>query len=150
MLFSKRLRLSLAQAEQILADAKKEEAFWTHNGIVIHNLHELERFLSNTTDALYAYHVNDDKNDFSVWVRDAIKDEILARQLKAARNRPRTAALIRKRVRALEHVIDGEREKIHALENDVFQRKKMIQEISLVAFVLLVFCIAIYFLYYFS
>jgi len=39
---------------------------------------ELETALNTMTDETYSFHANTEKNDFTNWVQDVIKDEKLA------------------------------------------------------------------------
>ena len=51
------------------------------NGHTLRNIRELEAELKNISEDDYKYHVNSQKNDFTNWVKDIVKDEILAKNL---------------------------------------------------------------------
>jgi hypothetical protein len=64
-------------------DVPDAEAFRTCNGVIIRNLFELKNYLDGCSDYDFRYHVNNDhhKNDFAIWVREAIHDDALASEL---------------------------------------------------------------------
>jgi hypothetical protein len=74
-------------AHKYLADAPQEYVFRCHDSRVFKNLRELRDGLANMTEEVYAYHANAEKNDFSRWVRDVIKDEKLALDLQSSTSR---------------------------------------------------------------
>ena len=53
------------------------------------------------TDETYVFHANTKKNDFSNWVRDIIKDGMLANDLQKATNRAQAAKLVANRMAIL-------------------------------------------------
>jgi hypothetical protein len=52
-------------------------------------------------DETYVFHANTEKNDFTNWVRDVIKDDILAKDLQKATNRTQVAKLVASRIAIL-------------------------------------------------
>jgi hypothetical protein len=70
--------------KKALTHATAANAFWVTNGAVLHNLIDLETELATIDKAEYKYHVNGDKNDFSVWVREVLGDAACADDLLAA------------------------------------------------------------------
>ncbi|MFH1850059.1 MAG: DUF5752 family protein [archaeon] len=64
--------------------------FFAVNGSVIRNIAELEKSFDDMSDDCFAYHVNDEKNDFHSWVRDVIGDELLAERLIKAKTKDKT------------------------------------------------------------
>ena len=85
-------------AERRLANVPEEHKFWCHDGCVMKNLQELRDALANMNDEVFAYHANADRNDFSNWVREIIKDETLARQLARSRDRASAARTVADRI----------------------------------------------------
>jgi len=64
-----------------LGDVDPSKVFRTCNGVVIRNIFELATYLASCSDYDFKYHVNDNhhKNDFAIWVREVVEDELLAR-----------------------------------------------------------------------
>jgi hypothetical protein len=59
---------------------------------------ELGEALTSMADETFAYHSNEEKKDFSNWVRDIIRDEKLARDLQKSLNRTQAAKRVAERV----------------------------------------------------
>jgi hypothetical protein len=68
-------------AERRLANVPDQYVFWCHDGCMIKSIRELKDALELMSDKTYAYHANNEKNDFSNWVKDIIGDDKLARDL---------------------------------------------------------------------
>ena len=64
-----------------LVQATPEQAFWLHDGPGLYNLRDLKHALDNITEEQFGFHVGEDKNDFSNWVRDVLKDPECAVEL---------------------------------------------------------------------
>ena len=69
-----------------MADVPKEYAFRCHDGLILQSMKQLGSALNSMTDETYVFHANTKKNDFSTWVRDIIKDGMLANDLQKATN----------------------------------------------------------------
>ena len=84
----------------VLDDVPVSDAFWTCSGVLLHNLRELVTYLGGCNEHDYAYHVNTDldKNDFAVWIRDVIHDEVLARNLSNALPKDQYLARVNERL----------------------------------------------------
>lgn len=67
-----------------MADVPKEYAFRCHNGLILQSIKQLRSALNSMTDETYVFHANTEKNDFTNWVRDIIKDGMLAKDLQKA------------------------------------------------------------------
>jgi hypothetical protein len=61
--------------------------FWCHDGQIFNNIEQLMAGLDQMSDDTFAYHANEDKNDFACWIMDVIGDEALAKDIKGARNK---------------------------------------------------------------
>jgi len=85
----------------LLADVPKEYAFRCHDGLILQSMKQLGSALNSMTDETYVFHANTKKNDFSNWVRDIIKDGILANDLQKATNRAQAAKLVTNRMAIL-------------------------------------------------
>ena len=95
------VKILKADAERLLADVPGEYVFRSHDGEILKNLSELGRALSNMSDETFAFHANAQKNDFSNWVRDVIKDEKLATELVKSPTQSEAAARVADRINFL-------------------------------------------------
>ncbi len=82
----------------VLADVPKEYVFKCHDGLILQSMKQLGSALNSMTDETYVFHANTEKNDFSNWVRDIIKDGMLANDLQKATNRAQAAKLVANRI----------------------------------------------------
>jgi hypothetical protein len=85
------------QAKRLLADVPEEYVFRCGDGQILRNMKELGDALNTITYETYVFHANKEKNDFTNWVRDIIKDERLAKDLQKATNRAQAAKLVANR-----------------------------------------------------
>lgn len=84
--------------KKILSHVSPENYFRLANGTVIKGIMELDQALENIGQETFQYHVTDYRNDFSTWIRDAIKDEELANQLLLIKDKCRTQLLVLRRI----------------------------------------------------
>ena len=82
-----------------LKDAPSEKSFWVTNGWVIRNMEELKTALENMNDETFLYHVNPEKNDFSIWVREVIGDKKLAFVLQKVKSRTSAIESVKRRIK---------------------------------------------------
>ena len=75
------VKMTIQVAETMLGDVPVEKSFWCHDGRYLKNLDELKDALEQMTDEVFLYHSNEEKTDFSNWVKDVIGDEKLSRDL---------------------------------------------------------------------
>lgn len=94
-------KVSKEEATRYLADVGEEYVFRCHDSRVFKNLRELRDGLANMIDEVYAYHANAEKNDFSNWVRDIIKDETLAAELQGLISRGEATRRVGSRIARL-------------------------------------------------
>jgi hypothetical protein len=78
------------------------KAFWFNKGPVVKSLKEMASVMANVPPMMFSYHVSAAKNDLAAWVKDAIGDAELARELKEAGTVKAAAALLEKRVKQLD------------------------------------------------
>jgi hypothetical protein len=89
----KDIQLKLEELKRITNELKlyknvsPEEYFYLHNGVVIKNLHELIDALEVMDEETFKHHVNDNRNDFSNWVKEVIKDINIAEKLNKAKTK---------------------------------------------------------------
>jgi hypothetical protein len=55
--------------------------FYVCNGTVLKNLDDLMSFLKSGDQGSFYYHVNEDKNDFSCWINDILKEKALSKKI---------------------------------------------------------------------
>ncbi len=73
--------------EKLLAQVPEAFVFWCHDGQVFRDIDDLVNGFDMMSDETYYYHANDQKNDFSCWIIDIIRDEKLGQDLKKAKTR---------------------------------------------------------------
>ena len=95
-------KMTKQAAQEFLSNVSEEYSFYCCDGRFIRNLSELRDLLANMTDAIFTYHSNRDKSDFSNWVKDIIGDEKLARDLSKARSHRQALDAVARRVTFLE------------------------------------------------
>jgi len=64
-----------------------EKRFFLHGGGELSSLEDLFTELQTMEDHVYAHHVNEERNDFSRWVREVMGDHFLAKKIELARDR---------------------------------------------------------------
>jgi hypothetical protein len=86
---------------EYLKDVPPEKAFWVNNGWIVRNLEELPAALENMSDETFAFHVNKDKNDYAIWVREVVKDKVLAVTMQMVKSRKSAIEAVKRRVKQL-------------------------------------------------
>ena len=86
------------EIKNLVLDCGEKESFKLADGGVIRNLIQLNKSLENMDDGVFRHHVNDERNDFSTWVRDVVKDEKLAENLSKTRDKNITQLLVLKKI----------------------------------------------------
>lgn len=114
-------------AKKILADVPEGKEFFLH-----HNNHR--RYLKNILDLKaelelmnaeeYASHVSETKNDFSIWVNDAVGDEKLAHDIVSASTKEEMIVLIKSRIEFAVSIIEKENKKL------IEDEEKVLKEVS--------------------
>lgn len=75
------------QTKHTLVNAPDECCFWTCDGRVLRNLHDLHHALQEMSEETFCYHVNKEKNDLAKWVRQVLQDSQLAKDISRIRTR---------------------------------------------------------------
>jgi hypothetical protein len=78
------------KTKKILKNVKPEFYFKLIDGSEIKNLLELADALDRMTDDVFYYHVNEQRNDFSNWVRDVFNEKDLAESIEKLNNKLET------------------------------------------------------------
>jgi hypothetical protein len=79
---------------KLLKDVKDDVCFCVIDGSTVKNIIELVDTLDRMSDDSYYYHVTNDKNDFSNWIREVFKEETLANEIAKIHNRLETEVAI--------------------------------------------------------
>ena len=88
-----------SKAKPCACDVQPEYAFWMCDGRILKNLCELNEALDQMNDDVFRYHVNTEKNDFAIWIKDVMKNEKLAAELFKTMDRAKTKELIIRHVK---------------------------------------------------
>ena len=72
------------EAKKLLSNVPDHHAFRCCDGRVIRNMRDLGKTLAHMPEDSFRYHANQNKNDFSRWVKETLGDEKLARGLNRA------------------------------------------------------------------
>jgi hypothetical protein len=75
-----------------------EKYFYVSNGSVLRNLTELIAELRSMDANAFSYHVNQDKNDFSNWIRDVFNDKALAKKVEKVQSKEEMARMVEKKI----------------------------------------------------
>ncbi len=73
-----------------------EYSFWLSDGREIRNVLQLSEDAKTMSNETYSFHANSRKNDFADWIRDIVKNEELAYNVRKSNNQKEMAAAIRK------------------------------------------------------
>jgi len=68
-------------AKRALEPCDYNNEFYMCDGRRVNSLANLVKALRHTKADVYSYHVNESKNDFSMWINDVFKDSKLARSI---------------------------------------------------------------------
>ncbi len=90
-------RISRKEAKKFLAKVSEENVFWCSDGNVLRDINELKDALARMSDQTFCYHSNDEKRDFSNWIRDVVGDVKLAQSLETAPDRQNAARIVEER-----------------------------------------------------
>lgn len=71
-----------------LKTCEQERCFWSNHGPIACNLKELLFIVENeTNDAQFSYHVNPERNDYALWVREVLGERACATALGKSKKR---------------------------------------------------------------
>ena len=68
------------------------------NGKKLKNIKEMADVMEHLEDYVFDHHVNDKKNDFSVWVKDVFKDVELAKKLSGVKDKKHLQLVVYKHI----------------------------------------------------
>ena len=92
---------SKQDAMKALSDVNPENSFWVCDGSILKNLDELLNFAKNAQDNVFSYHANEERNDFSNWVKDMMGDVKLAGDLSKTKDKKEAVRILNERVKWL-------------------------------------------------
>jgi hypothetical protein len=98
-------KITKQTAKKLLADVPEYRFFWCNDGRVFRNMKDLSAGLASMSVNTFAYHLNEDKNDFSNWLKDSIGDEQLAEDLENPISRREAAKTVKERVLFLDSLL---------------------------------------------
>lgn len=78
-----------------LVQAEGGYCFYVHEGPVVSNLAELLSVVEGIEDEQFFHHVNDERNDFALWIDAVLSDGVCARKLEKARTKDATVQVLR-------------------------------------------------------
>ncbi|MCF7861491.1 chemotaxis protein CheW [Candidatus Woesearchaeota archaeon] len=73
--------------QPILKDVDPNFHFRTHDGKQIKNVHELLQYINGLDEEAFKVYVNEEKNDFYMWIKNSVGDEELACNIKDIKNK---------------------------------------------------------------
>ena len=100
-----KLKVTKQDAEKLLADVPEYRSFWCNDGRIFRNMRDLSAGLASMSVHTFAYHLNDEKNDFSKWLTDSVEDEKLAEDLEYPISRREAAKTVKERVSFLDTLL---------------------------------------------
>ena len=71
----------MKKKEDIIQEAQEEEQFVVADGRKLSNIVDLAYALDDMPNDIFNHHVNEEKNDFSNWVRDIFNENKLAEDI---------------------------------------------------------------------
>jgi len=100
-------KMTKEDTEYLLREVEPEKCFWVNNGPIINGLLGFQAALKGIGEDTFSHHVNNEKNDFSVWIKDVVGDNVLARNLSKAKTKETFLKRIKDRVAYLRKVARG-------------------------------------------
>lgn len=82
----------------MLKNVEPDHYFHVANGTVIRGILEIDEAISQMSEDTFHYHVNPSKNDFANWIRNAVKDELLASLLEKINDKKETQTAVLRRI----------------------------------------------------
>ena len=92
-------KVSLSKKKKDFVNAPDENCFWVSDGRTLKNIYDLEKAFEEMSAETYSYHVGPKKNDFSVWVKEILKEPKLAGSLKKAKTKEIALKKIKDRIK---------------------------------------------------
>ena len=80
---------------KVYMDCSQEQAFWLCTGNYLYNLNQLVSALEGIDEGAFRYHVNEEKNDFSNWIRDVFGEKTLAKKLSTVKDKKKFLSIVK-------------------------------------------------------
>jgi len=96
---NKKISKNRLRTSKLLKDVPHKFSFYVCNGKILKNVGELRDELKTMDDGTFTHHVNQEKNDFSNWINDIIKDKKLAKDLRNATNTQKALITVENRIK---------------------------------------------------
>jgi hypothetical protein len=100
-----------------------EQFFYTCDEAALKSAKEMLDWMRTTSQESFECHINSEKNDFVGWVKEILKDNILAKKLEKTEDREKIIEEVEKR-------IEFKNKKFNIKENLISQIKKAISHES--------------------
>jgi len=100
---------------------KPENYFFLKDGSAIKSLFELSKELDRMPEDVFRHHANDERNDFSNWVRDVIGDRWLADKMMHVKDKKNMKQLIVEKI---------QRDVVKEMEKNMPKRRNLVKEIT--------------------
>ncbi len=84
---------------RVLICASDTECFWTTDGRVLADLHQLKIAFGSMGDDVFLHHVTGEKNDFAKWVEEVLNDDKCAIDLRKSRKSSSAKTVVIKHLR---------------------------------------------------
>ena len=84
--------------KKLLGEAPQEHHFVVADGKKLKNIIELADALETMSEAIFAHHVNDARNDFANWIKDVFYDHSLSDDIKRAKDKIETQVVVLRRL----------------------------------------------------
>lgn len=86
------------QSSLFIQDIDPKHYFYLNDGKIIKNLPELSEVLLNISENIFNHHVNNERNDFSNWVRDIFLNNELALEISKCKTKDEMINMLSLRV----------------------------------------------------
>lgn len=115
--------------QDILKEVSPDHYFLANNGVVIKSVTELKEALTRMDANTFNHHVNNERNDFSEWIKHVILDIDLARDVGKAKSKDNIINIIYKKIKESEKIIKKfslkkTTEKESAIKKEVLEEKE--------------------------
>ncbi|MGV8172462.1 MAG: hypothetical protein ACP5OA_07265 [Candidatus Woesearchaeota archaeon] len=114
-----------------LLDAVPEKTFYLFNGKPISNLAELVSELEIMTNDDFAHHCNEHKDDFSIWIDDALRLHTLAATLNNVKDKDTYINIIKDEIYPKPGIDVNNREEFKEESEEVLQKELLKKEVPL-------------------